>query len=93
MQAKVTTLDSKAAGTVELNDAIFGVPVRTDILNRVIKWQLAKDGPGLIRRAASVRCAAPPPSPGGKKARDARGTQPPVTTIPGWCRHVWAGGA
>ena len=42
MQAKVTTLDSKAAGTVELNDAIFGVPVRSDILNRVIKWQLAK---------------------------------------------------
>lgn len=42
MQAKVTTLDSKAAGSVELNDAVFGVPVRTDILNRVVKWQLAK---------------------------------------------------
>ena len=42
MQAEVTTLDSESAGTVELNDEIFGVPVRADILNRVVKWQLAK---------------------------------------------------
>tara|TARA_A100001037_G_scaffold22943_2_gene19050 strand:- start:9614 stop:10234 length:621 start_codon:yes stop_codon:yes gene_type:complete len=42
MKAKVTTLDSKAAGTVDLSDSIFGLPVRTDILNRVVKWQLAK---------------------------------------------------
>lgn len=42
MQAKVTTLDSEAAGTVELSDAVFAVPLRADILNRVVKWQLAK---------------------------------------------------
>ena len=42
MRAKVTTLDSESAGTMELDDAIFGVPVRADILNRVVKWQLAK---------------------------------------------------
>lgn len=42
MKANVTTLDSKAAGTVDLSDSVFGLPVRTDILNRVVKWQLAK---------------------------------------------------
>lgn len=42
MQAEVTTLDSESAGTMELDDAVFGAPVRADILNRVVKWQLAK---------------------------------------------------
>ena len=42
MKANVTTLDSKAVGTVDLSDSVFGLPVRTDILNRVAKWQLAK---------------------------------------------------
>lgn len=42
MQAKVTTLDSESVGMMELDDAIFGAPVRADILNRVVKWQLAK---------------------------------------------------
>ncbi len=42
MQAKVTTLDSESVGMMELDDAIFGASVRADILNRVVKWQLAK---------------------------------------------------
>ena len=42
MQAEVTTLDSESAGMMELDDAVFGAPVRADILNRVVKWQLAK---------------------------------------------------
>lgn len=42
MQAEVTTLNSESAGTMELDDAVFGAPVRADILNRVVKWQLAK---------------------------------------------------
>ena len=42
MQAEVTTLDSESAGMMELDDAVFGAPVRADILNRIVKWQLAK---------------------------------------------------
>ena len=42
MQAEVTTLDSESAGMMELDGAVFGAPVRADILNRVVKWQLAK---------------------------------------------------
>jgi large subunit ribosomal protein L4 len=42
MELKVTTLDGKAAGSVELKEAIFGLEPRPDILQRCVKWQLAK---------------------------------------------------
>ena len=42
MKADVTTLDNKKAGSVDLDDAVFGIAPRTDILHRVINWQLAK---------------------------------------------------
>lgn len=56
MQAKVTTLDSESAGMVELDDAVFGAPVRADILNRVVRWQLAKrrDGTHKTRGISEV---------------------------------------
>jgi len=38
----VITLDSAKAGDIELADDVFGVPVRADILQRVVVWQLAK---------------------------------------------------
>jgi large subunit ribosomal protein L4 len=42
MKCTVLDLDKKAVGEIELADTIFGVPVRGDILARVINWQLAK---------------------------------------------------
>ena len=42
MKAKVTTLDNKSAGNIDLADAVFGVSPRRDILHRVVTWQLAK---------------------------------------------------
>ena len=42
MKADVTTLDNKKSGSVDLDDAIFGVVPRPDILHRVVNWQLAK---------------------------------------------------
>jgi len=42
MELKVTTLDGKAAGSVTLSDAIFGLDPRQDILQRCVVWQLAK---------------------------------------------------
>jgi large subunit ribosomal protein L4 len=42
MELKVTTIDGKAAGSVELPDAIFGLEPRADILHRCVNWQLAK---------------------------------------------------
>jgi large subunit ribosomal protein L4 len=42
MELKVTTLDGAEAGSVSLSDAIFGLEPRVDILQRCVKWQLAK---------------------------------------------------
>lgn len=42
MQVAVTTLDRGDAGTIELSPAVFGQPVRADILHAVVRWQLAR---------------------------------------------------
>jgi large subunit ribosomal protein L4 len=42
MKTEVVTLDAGQAGEVELDDAIFGLEPRADILHRVVRWQLAK---------------------------------------------------
>ena len=42
MEARVTTLDAGDAGTITLDDAVFGLDPRRDILHRVVTWQLAK---------------------------------------------------
>lgn len=42
MKANVTTLDAKAAGSVELSDAIFGLEPRTDLIHRMVRYQLLK---------------------------------------------------
>jgi large subunit ribosomal protein L4 len=43
MKIKVLTLDGgTAAGDVELNDEVFGLEPRADILHRVVTWQLEK---------------------------------------------------
>jgi large subunit ribosomal protein L4 len=40
MKVPVKTLDAQAGGDLELNDAVFGVEPRADILHRVVTWQL-----------------------------------------------------
>jgi large subunit ribosomal protein L4 len=42
MELKVMSLDGKAAGSIELPAAIFGLEPRVDILHRCVRWQLAK---------------------------------------------------
>ena len=42
MDLKVTTLDGKADGSIALDDAIFGLEPRADILQRMVRWQLSK---------------------------------------------------
>jgi large subunit ribosomal protein L4 len=42
MKTKILNLDNKAAGDVELSDAIFGLEPRQDLIQRVVVWQLAK---------------------------------------------------
>ncbi len=42
MQIDVKTFAGESAGSVELDEAIFGLEPRADILARMVRWQLAK---------------------------------------------------
>jgi large subunit ribosomal protein L4 len=40
VKVKVQKIDGKASGDIELNDGVFGVEPRADILHRIVTWQL-----------------------------------------------------
>ncbi len=42
MKTQVLKLDASDSGEIELNDAVFGLEPRADLLQRVVVWQLAK---------------------------------------------------
>src|SRR5271169_4537317 len=42
MKIDVTSISGAAAGSVELDDAIFGLEPRADLIARMVRWQLAK---------------------------------------------------
>jgi large subunit ribosomal protein L4 len=42
MEVTIATLDQGEAGTIELSAAVFGQPIRADILHQVVRWQQAK---------------------------------------------------
>lgn len=42
MKLDITTLDGDGAGSVELDETIFGLEPRADLLQRMVRWQLAK---------------------------------------------------
>jgi large subunit ribosomal protein L4 len=42
VQIKVSSFAGEASGEVELNDEVFGLDPRADILHRVVTWQLEK---------------------------------------------------
>ncbi|MBE1236295.1 50S ribosomal protein L4 [Phaeovibrio sulfidiphilus] len=42
MKLEVKTLDGKSVGEIDLPESVFGLPVRADILQRMVRWQLAR---------------------------------------------------
>ncbi len=42
MELQVKTLEGGAAGSITVSDEIFGLEPRTDLIHRVVRWQLAK---------------------------------------------------
>jgi len=42
MKLNVINLDGGAAGSIDLDEALFGLEPRADILHRVVRWQRAK---------------------------------------------------
>jgi large subunit ribosomal protein L4 len=49
MKCDVISIENKKVGDIELDESIFGVDVRPDILSRTVNWQLAK------RRAGTAK--------------------------------------
>ena len=41
MKTDVTTLEATKSGTVDLNDSVYGLELRTDLLHRMVNYQLA----------------------------------------------------
>ncbi len=75
MKVEVKTLDAAGSGEVELNDAVFGVEPRADILHRVVTWQLANRR-GMARAARERSDVART----GKKFGQARRAAVPLVT-------------
>ncbi len=42
MKLDVINFDAKSVGSIELAEGVFEMPVRADILHRMVNWQLAK---------------------------------------------------
>ena len=42
MKIDVLSLDGQSSGSIELNDEIFGLEPRMDLIHRMVRWQLAK---------------------------------------------------
>ncbi len=49
MECSVVNLDNEPVGTIELDDSIFGVEMRRDLLARTVNWQLARRRAGTHR--------------------------------------------
>ncbi|MBT4041723.1 MAG: 50S ribosomal protein L4 [Rhodospirillales bacterium] len=58
MKCDVITLDNKKDGNIDLDDAIFGVDVRGDLMARYVNWQLAKRRAGTHKTKGRSEVAA-----------------------------------
>ena len=80
MELQVTTLEGKAAGSVQLSDEIFGLEPRQDILARCVQWQLNKRQAGTHKAKGRAEIWRT-----GKKMYKQKGTGGAVTARPA-CR-------
>ncbi len=69
MELQVTTMDGKSAGSVKVSEAVFGLEPRADILQRMVRYQLARRHAGThkTKRRSEIRAT-------GKKAYRQKGT-------------------
>ena len=73
MKQDILNLDNKNVGSIELDESIFGLEVRPDILHRVVTWQLARLQSGNHKTKGRSEVALTPAKPfkqkGGGRAR------------------------
>ena len=60
MELSVKTLAGKAAGKVTVSEAVFGLEPRADILQRMVRWQLAKrrQGSHATKQRSQIRATS-----------------------------------
>ena len=63
MKQDILNLENKNVGTIERNDAIYGLEVRADILHRVVNWQLARLQSGNHKTKGRSEVALTPAKP------------------------------
>ena len=63
MKQDILSLDNKNVGSIELNESIFGLEVRADVLQRVVRWQLAKMQAGTHKTKGRSEVALTPAKP------------------------------
>jgi large subunit ribosomal protein L4 len=59
MKADVMTLDASSAGSIELNDAVFALEPRADILQRMVRYQLSKRQAGTHKAKGRSEVSGP----------------------------------
>jgi len=81
MKIDVTNLDAEKTGEIDLDDAIFGLDPRQDILARMVNWQLAKRRSGNHKTKGISEISGPTTTPfrqkgtGRSRAGSLRATQ------------------
>ena len=63
MKQDILSLDNKNVGSIELNESIFGLEVRADVLQRVVRWQLARMQAGTHKTKGRSEVALTPAKP------------------------------
>lgn len=93
MKCKVIKLDNSDAGEIDLDDAVFGVAVRKDLLSRMVNYQLAKRRQGTHKTKTVGEIAGSTTKPfrqkgtgrarqGNKRAAQMRGGQTTFGPVP-----------
>jgi large subunit ribosomal protein L4 len=82
MKIAVTTLDNAKAGEIDLAEAVFGLPARADILQRMVRWQLARRQQGThdTKEIGEIRGGGRKPRPQKGSGRSRQGS----TRSPQW---------
>ncbi len=74
MKIAVKTIEGESAGEIDLADAVFGAPVRQDILQRCVVWQLSRRQQGTHKTKGRAEVTAT-----AKKMYAQKGTGRPAT--------------
>ncbi|HYE48666.1 MAG TPA: 50S ribosomal protein L4, partial [Azospirillaceae bacterium] len=70
MKTTVKNLNNEAVGEIELDETVFGLPARADLLARMVNWQLAKRRQGSHKTKGISEIAGTTKKPWKQKGTD-----------------------